>query len=223
MWGVRKGEGMKFKYYWPLACCLSATLWMGCDAGEIAPNLDDTDDSDTDDTDVLDAVEADCTDGIDDDGDGDIDCDDSDCDAVQACQWPDQVQAVITIDVDVTGAAAFLYDDCFLMSESELDSTVSISDPCVDCDRTYQGPLSYTQDTCDADLFERPTEGSAGLVFLSDTEWEIWMNLEGDWEKVGVATKNSEGVYVAERSEPIVYEGVDLGSALLKVFLKPVE
>ena len=203
---------------------MSAVFWIGCEAGEITPNDDGGgDDTDTEDTDQPDPVETDCADGLDDDGDGDIDCDDSDCEDVGSCLWPDQVQAVITVSIDVTGAAAFLYDDCFLMSESELDSTVSIPDPCVDCDRTYFGDLSYSQDTCDADLFERPTEGSAGLVFLSEDEWEIWMNLEGDWEKVGVAEKNSEGVYEAERSEPIVYESMDLGTALLKVFLKPVE
>jgi hypothetical protein len=143
---------------------------------------------------------------------------------VESCQWPEQIQAVITISLTVSGAAQFFgYDDCFLMSESELDSTVSIPDPCTDCDRSYTGSLSYTQDTCDADLFERPTEGSAGIVFLSDDEWDIWVNLEGDWENVGVATKNSDGVYEVERSEVIEYEGIDLGTALLKVFLKPLE
>ncbi|NOY26776.1 MAG: hypothetical protein GXP62_12965 [Oligoflexia bacterium] len=135
-------------------------------------------------------VELDCSDGTDDDGDGQADCDDSDCSEDYWCNLPDQINfrsqfhfTGNTIQCDLFGIGIDVdVDNCDTVASTSL-TQIRQGSVCPDCDRTYQGDLTYTQDTCSA-LLDAPFPADAlyGFVFLDEFNRDLWAQDEtGTW------------------------------------------
>ncbi|RME23336.1 MAG: hypothetical protein D6798_13720 [Deltaproteobacteria bacterium] len=168
------------------------------------------------------AVESDCEDGADDDGDGAIDCEDSDCADHWSCNLPDSIRydTVIdfwgnTITCELVGIE---YDveigDCHTVGGGPLSRIEDPQQTCADCDRTYQGPLTYTQDTCSSKLGQPlPSTATLGLVFLNETQRELFApDDQWNWYSLGIL-ELVDGVYTLSTSEDIIIdpEGCDNG------------
>ena len=168
---------------------------------------DDADDDDAgDDDDTVPDNETTCDDSLDEDEDGLTDCEDPDCADVAPCTWPDSVDHAGTfafegyeIECDYMGIPIpYEVDDCSTAYTSALSQDLTVT-PCDVCDRTFEGPFVYSVDTC-ADLIgsTSPDSGAFGLVFLSETQWEVY-GINGDsgaWESVGIAEDDGTGTFV---------------------------
>ncbi len=179
------------------------------------------------------AVETDCEDGADGDQDGAIDCEDSDCADHWSCKLPDTVRydTVInfrgnTITCELVGIE---YDvdigDCHTVGGGPLALIDDAQQSCPDCDRTYQGPLTYTQDTCASKLGQPlPTTATFGMVFLNETQRELFApDDQWNWYSLGIL-EETKGVFTLSTSEDIVLDpdGCDngdqnIGTVSLKV------
>lgn len=134
--------------------------------------------------------ETDCQDGADEDEDGLADCLDSDCAAEWFCSLPDRIDFRSTVFFDgytiecEKWGIEFDYDveDCRADAVSNL-TLVEKGRVCAECDRTYQGTLTYNEDSCSA-LLETtaPTRAEYGFVFLDARTRELWSPDEvGTW------------------------------------------
>jgi len=154
------------------------------------------------------ALETACDDSVDNDGDSLIDCDDLDCAEQVHCGWPTELRLRITLSFEASSLAEFAgYSDCV----TELSATIAqrADDVCTTCDRNYSGPYVYGTDTCPA--ADRPTQGSYGFRFLSDSQRALYvLDAATGWQLVGTAT-GSAGVYSLTRSDPVESDGYDGG------------
>jgi hypothetical protein len=166
-----------------------------------------------------------CDDEFDDDGDGLIDCDDSDCDDIGRCAWPETVETLVHVDFEPQTIAEVMgYGPCKLQMTTSADEDDTASD-CFECDQTYTGRVHYELDTCPQDVAERPFNASFGLTFLSKKKWEVWMDVsgEGEWTDGGVAERNDDGVYFAEASEVVDFNGVNVGTLHVKAWIRDAD
>lgn len=164
------------------------------------------DDDGADDDDTVPPNETDCDDTLDEDQDSLTDCEDPDCAEVAPCNWPESIVHAGTFafegyDIDCyVGGWPIPYEvpDCLTTYDSTMGQDLTVT-PCAECDRTFEGPFTYSSDTC-ADLIgsESPTSGAIGLVFVSDTQWEFWGldSATGTWSVGGTATDDGSGTYV---------------------------
>ena len=183
-----------------------------CTAGTV--NTDDEDDTsvsvdDTEDTeDTEPQPESICDDGVDNDEDGLFDCDDSDCVATNYCQWPFTIQHTfvsdfkgrtieckwngIKVDVDV--------EDCRTAFTSTL--THATDDECPQCNRTFHGAFSYSEDSC-PNPETRPAEGWFGFVFPGN-KWVLFTKDEaGAWQEAVDLAKDDQGGYSFQSTTPV--------------------
>ncbi len=179
--------------YLLLSSLLLVALSPGCettddDDGPPGPQGDDDDDDTT-----APDPETDCEDGVDNDEDGLTDCDDTDCDAVTHCTWPNQMDhhSSFAFESDIG-----LVDDCETIYTSSLTEAVEL-EPCQVCDRTYEGPFTYTVNTCEEILdflgMDIPDHGGYGVVFLSDQQREIYSRDEElQWYSAGIAEYDAQ-------------------------------
>ena len=174
----------------------------GADDDDVADDDDGADDDDT-----VPDTETSCDDGLDEDEDGLMDCEDPDCADVAPCNWPEALDHVGTVffdgwEIECVFGVPFDYqvDDCATDYTSPLGTTLTV-DRCEACDRTFEGPFTYSVDTCTEllpDASDPPDSGAFGMVFTSATEWEVFsINGEtGLWESVGIATDDGSGTFV---------------------------
>jgi len=154
-------------------------------------------------------TETACNDGADNDGDGLTDCADPDCAEVAPCTWPTAVDLEGRFDFTST---AYGVSDC----TTDYTSTVQqVDDPsCDPCDRVMHGTYRYVTDDCPSDPNNpRPSGGSYGFVFTSDTAWQVYF-LDGDqaWQTLGTATDDGTGTLVFERTDPVNYQQTQIGT-----------
>ncbi len=194
---------------------LTLGLLTACPTGRNGGGGDDDDDSGPaddddgaeDDDDAVPENETDCQDGVDEDQDGVTDCEDDDCFDVAPCWWPEALDHVgdvqfdgWEIECDFMGVPVpYEVDDCATTYTSPLGMDLTV-DPCASCDRTFEGPFTYSVDSC-SDLLPDspppPASGAFGLVFTSETEWQVWsQNADGVWNEVGAATDDGSGTFV---------------------------
>src|SRR5690606_15239759 len=132
------------------------------------------------------ATEQACDDALDDDDDGLTDCDDPDCDEAVECSWPEGLAVDGRFDFEPTllgelGGAT----PCTIRYTSNQER--ERPSECADCARSFHGPFTYVTDNCPPDT-DRPTEGSYGLEFTSETHWRAWFrDLDDAWTLMGVA------------------------------------
>lgn len=134
--------------------------------------------------------ETDCEDGRDEDQDGTADCEDSDCATFWRCALPDTMDFRsdvyfdgYTIECEAWGIEVDVdIEDCVADAVSNL-TLVTTGRRCESCERTYEGELTYNQDSCSA-LLETPapTRGEYGFNFLDANTRELWSPDEtGTW------------------------------------------
>ncbi|MCK6506835.1 hypothetical protein L6R53_26265 [Myxococcota bacterium] len=137
--------------------------------------------------------ETDCEDGRDEDQDGAADCEDSDCASHWRCALPEQMDFRsdvffdgYTIECEAWGIEVDVdIEDCVADAVSAL-RLVTTGRLCESCERTYEGTLTYNQDTCSA-LLETvpPTRAEYGFNFLDANTRELWSPDEmGTWQMV---------------------------------------
>lgn len=179
------------------------------DGSDTGPSTSDSDPGDPD-------PEADCSNGIDDDGDGKTDCADEDCAQIEECTWPDVISHRSVFDFQgrtvtcETWAGDFdeRVDDCVTIFTSELQH-VEDADICTQCDRTYEGDFVYENDTCSStfgDGSALPTSGRFGFIF-ADSKWILFGKDEttGAWEEAVDLTPDGNK-YVWSTTEPLTYD-----------------
>lgn len=186
-----------------MACVDGGTVTTDRDpADDTSPVIDDTDDTTPPEI---------CDDGLDNDEDGDADCDDSDCETDNYCVWPFTLNH--TSIVDFKGRTieckwnGFDIDYDVPSCRTVLTSTMTMTtdNECPDCNRTYFGNFTYTQDDCE-DGSPRPTEGYYGLVF-AENKWVLFSQDEsGAWAEAVDLTPDDNGGY----SYVSPYEAVNL-------------
>lgn len=161
-------------------------------------------------------AEADCEDGVDNDGDGLKDCADSDCADAFVCNLPDEIDHqtdiifdgyTIECDTGIFGTHEVEVGDC----RTVLTTTLAVAtegELCPDCDRTYVGAFTVEEDNCD-DLSgddHRPSEGRFGFVFRSETERDLWsQELDGTWA-LAVSMTSTDGTWAYSDSGDVDYE-----------------
>ena len=179
------------------------------------PNPDDSsvaDDTDptTDDTeDTEPQPETICDDGLDNDEDGLADCLDSDCESTNYCQWPFTLSH--TSIVNFAGReieckyAGFPVDYDVPSCRTVLTSTMTVSPDkeCPQCNRTFYGQFTYTEDSCEGGGV-RPTDGYYGLIF-AENKWVLFTeNDAGEWvEAVDLSADDQGGFSFTSASEPV--------------------
>ena len=178
-----------------------------------AANDDDSAAGDDDDATTPPPPETDCSDGVDNDMDGAIDCDDEDCDSVQYCQWPFTLSHEGEFDYDASSIAELGgYEDCRTEFTAQLAIEEVASEQCPTCDRTFTGGMSYPFDDCPAGDEPRPTSVSYGLVFFNALQWDVYVeDAEGTWTLVGSAFDDGNGIFVHQRTDEVIVDGVDGG------------
>lgn len=170
-------------------------------------------------------------DGPDPDGDSDtdlpagcevLDCADPACAEAFECTWPTSLEhesdftftgatiqcpvGPVTLPVDVP--------DCAIALSAALTERLS-GDLCPACDRTFEGPITYSQDTCSEVLGQTPpSSGAWGLVFVSPDERELWLpDGAGGWALSSTLTRQADGAYTSSASESITQVPPSCGSA----------
>jgi hypothetical protein len=213
---------------WFLLFSLFGTLVLsGCPTRGGNNDDDDNDDS-ADDDDVSDdddatgddddattppPPETECLDGIDNDNDGLTDCEDDDCDNVIECTWPIAIGHSGSFDYEASTLAEIAgYSDCITAFTAGLGVEEDVNGQCPTCDRTFLGPMTYTNDTCPIDD-PRPLTTTFGIVFFTAIQWEIFTSDgAGTWTSVGNAVATAEGQpYVLSRTDEVDYDGTDAG------------
>lgn len=207
-----------------LSLAALALLLAGCPRGSGTVDDDDddltgVDDDDSGSDDDDDATtppppETDCEDGLDNDEDGLTDCDDDDCAAVWRCTWPETLSHEGSFDYEPSTLAEIAgYDECITAFTVPLSEVTTAADQCGTCDRTFSGPMTYTQDNCPMDDGPRPTSVSYGIVFFTTTQRDIYSKDDaGAWQLVGSATATAEGEpFVLSRTDEVDVDGNDGG------------
>lgn len=155
--------------------------------------------------------ESECEDGIDNDEDGLADCEDEDCAEVFHCTWPGVVEHSVVLSYEASTLAKWAgYRDCDGAMTAVLSTTETGA--CDICDRTFEGTVQLTHDTCPADFGERPTTVSYGVVFTSLNERTFYGPTDEGWIVIGSDTDvDGLGVFEFSLNEPIDYEGYNGG------------
>ena len=197
-------------------------LFAGCGGDGAADGGTDGDTGvgDTDDGGGPDAEpEKECDDEIDDDDDGAVDCDDSDCAAVELCTWPAAIDFETQIEFEASRLAQLAgYDDCTVNVTASLSRNRAES--CPGCDRVYSGDFQFGSDDCPEE-FERPTDGGYGVTFQSETQWEVFGRIEGEWTSLGVAEDDGTGTLRISDTQPVEVEGIDAGELTTRFAFTP--
>ncbi len=172
---------------------LAAVLLAGCPkGGETDPDTD-TNTGDTD---------ADCP---------VVDCADPLCADVFECTWPTAMTQ--TSNFTFTGATVQCpvgpidvsvdVPDCVTAMTAAMTERTTGS-LCDVCDKTFEGSITYSQDTC-SDLLEQsaPSTGEWGFVFTSPTERTLYLSDgSGNWAASGDQT-GADGTYGSSVSEEV--------------------
>jgi hypothetical protein len=155
--------------------------------------------------------ESECEDGLDNDEDGLADCEDEDCGEVFYCTWPGAVEHSVILSYEASTLATWAgYRDCEGAMTAVLATTETGA--CDICDRTFEGTVQLTHDTCPADFGERPATVSYGVVFTSQTERTFYGPTEEGWIVIGSDTDvDGLGVFEFSLNEHIDYEGYNGG------------
>jgi hypothetical protein len=99
----------------------------------------------------------------------------------------------------------FDVDDCQTLYSSPLGDPTTVPS-CASCDRTFEGPNTYSTDSC-ADLINQPspTSGAFGFIFTSASEWEFFARDEdtGIWGSGGFAVNDGSGTFTFSASDSI--------------------
>ncbi len=182
------------------------------DASDDDDATDDDDLSDDDDT-TPPPPETDCSDGLDNDGDGLRDCEDPDCDLIAPCDQPTAI--FHTGNVVFNGSEIECYvagwpfdvdvDDCQTTYSSSMGAPTTVP-ACAVCDATFEGPNSYSVDSCASLIGQAsPTSGAFGLIFTSTSQWEFYARNEdtGQWESGGFAVNDGSGTYTFTASDTV--------------------
>ena len=111
-------------------------------------------------------------------------------------------------------------DDCVTDFTSPLEQ-VTDGDICTQCDATYEGPFSYSQDTCTVifgDGTAPPASGRFGFAFVNDNKWVLFGKNEtsGQWEE-GVDLSNDGGRYTWATTEAVNVDVDDCDNSPLYV------
>ncbi len=87
-------------------------------------------------------------------------------------------------------------------------------DLCTACDITYEGPLTYSEDTC-SELIgtQAPTSSQWGFVHVSSTERELWTNESGIWALSETLT-GANGVFTFDATEAVNQDPPDCGNGV---------
>jgi len=154
--------------------------------------------------------ESECDDGLDDDGDGLVDCADEDCTGVVECTWPASLAHTASIAYEASWQAELAgYSSCAVAFNGTLDR-VRDDGVCGNCDRTFEGAVTYTDTSCAETPGDLPTTIRYGIIFASENAWTLWSSDGTSWGESGTATGGA-GTYTLSRSDPIEVDGNDAG------------
>ncbi len=139
-----------------------------------------------------------------------IDCDDPACADEGECVFSSamsQDTSFVLIGREIecsTVFGPFPYDVPNCATRFSVNMTErTTGDLCTACDITYEGTLTYSEDTC-SELIgtSAPTSSQWGFVHVSSTERELWTNDTGSWVLSETLT-GANGVFTFDTTEAV--------------------